>query len=442
MGQRNKYPWRVGEPPPDIDQHTVVKHSTIRAYIERYIEKVTENPHTKKLRITIVDGFCGGGVYYDQFKKRESLGSPFQILEAVENTRQKVITRRMESGFRNAELQIDAKYFFNDVDQFAVEFLRKELVSRGYKEALDKETIVLLNQEFAEIVPTIIRGVRDFHGNRSTFRSLFLVDPCGYTQCKPKDIQAILGGLPGAEILISFFVDYLIDYLSGDEKYRKAFQSSGLSDYVDLGELMHTKNNQIEWKRIIQLELTRVTKIAYGAKYYTPFFLKSNTSHKTYWLIHLSGHHAARNEMVDIHWSHESVGVDFEHFGAGGITMLGYDPKNDLTLTDKYGQQSIFKSQKHLKFGKNLAEEMDNILLEQLAEYLWDYKVPTTYEKLFDAVCNGTPATDEQIKSTIADLASRNTIEITTNEGGQRRKSHRITRNDNIIISPQKKLFI
>ena len=58
--------WRIGEDPPLIRPHSLAKHRVLQAYLESYVATLTKNPRQDRLRLTLVDGFAGGGRYLDQ----------------------------------------------------------------------------------------------------------------------------------------------------------------------------------------------------------------------------------------------------------------------------------------------------------------------------------------------------------------------------------------
>jgi hypothetical protein len=60
-----------------------------------------------------------------------------------------------------------------------------------------------------------------------------------------------------------------------------------------------------------------------NAKFYTPFFLSTENSHRDMWLVHLSNHSQARNVMTQVHWrvaNHDKTKMN--HYG-----MLGFHGK-------------------------------------------------------------------------------------------------------------------
>jgi three-Cys-motif partner protein len=82
MGHENHL-WRIGSPPPLIRPHSLAKHRVLRAYLEKYVSVLTANPKQETMRLTLVDGFAGGGKYLDSRTKEERPGSPLIMLEAM-----------------------------------------------------------------------------------------------------------------------------------------------------------------------------------------------------------------------------------------------------------------------------------------------------------------------------------------------------------------------
>ena len=80
-----KYSW-MNDEIPLIEPHSIVKHEVIKRYINQYINTICKNPRVQQMKLVVVDGFCGGGIYKDQNNK-EVLGSPFVIITATANQR-------------------------------------------------------------------------------------------------------------------------------------------------------------------------------------------------------------------------------------------------------------------------------------------------------------------------------------------------------------------
>ena len=84
MGKKSAhYEWNKG--PALLDDHSLTKHAVLVEYLKRYFEQRTLNARGRdRFRITLVDGFCGGGEYVLKSSGKLVDGSPLRILTAVE----------------------------------------------------------------------------------------------------------------------------------------------------------------------------------------------------------------------------------------------------------------------------------------------------------------------------------------------------------------------
>ena len=307
-----KYIW-CEDKIPQIDVHSTKKHDVLREYLNQYIRIVGGNPFQRSsLSITFVDAFSGGGIYE---KPGGGLypGSPLIFLES---------TREAAAYLseRNGNFQLNAHYIFLDKQRTYLEFLKNLLTERGYKKQFE-HSIFFRNGRFEQHVDDIINHIYARKGTAR--RCIFLLDQYGYTDVPLHSIYKIFSRLPKAEILLTFYVDYLIDYMRNSDECKKSLQQTGI--HFDLDKLNDIKS-QKQWRAIIQRDLFENIIANTGANFFTNFFIKSNESHKSYWLLHLSMHPRARNEMQKLHWELKN---HFSHEGKAGLCMLGYDPKSD-----------------------------------------------------------------------------------------------------------------
>ena len=106
--KKEKYTWAIGKPLPNLDEHSQAKHRIISDYIQRYVEVYMSNTSIEGLRLSIVDGFSGGGKYRDILTNETVDGSPFVILNAIKEVEERINKDRIKRR------SIDAHYFFID----------------------------------------------------------------------------------------------------------------------------------------------------------------------------------------------------------------------------------------------------------------------------------------------------------------------------------------
>lgn len=114
---QNHYDWADG--PAELDAHSLTKHEVLVGYLLRYFEQRTLNARGReRLRITLVDGFCGGGLYTIRGKQQEVLGSPLRMLAVVEEA------RILINLGRTKPIELDVQYVFIDKDVDPAAFVR------------------------------------------------------------------------------------------------------------------------------------------------------------------------------------------------------------------------------------------------------------------------------------------------------------------------------
>ena len=104
-----QYGWGKGSVP-EIAPHSLAKHRILREYIQRYVEVLTTTPGMEVFRITLVDGFAGGGEYSDARTGLLCPGSPQILIDAVRAAEVKV------NATRSKPLKVDARYIFVEKD--------------------------------------------------------------------------------------------------------------------------------------------------------------------------------------------------------------------------------------------------------------------------------------------------------------------------------------
>lgn len=212
-----QYDWSNG--PAVIQQHSITKLDVLRAYLIEYFKTLTSNRGREEFRLTIVDGFAGGGLYYHQDTKKEIHGSPLVCLESVR-----------EAEFylnkdRTKKLKLDVDYFFIEKDKNAYNHLLKTLRIQGYDTSPNSK-IRIESQNFHDRVNDIVRFIKTKSPKNG--RSIFILDQYGYSGVPTALIKHIFDTLPKAEVILTFNIDSLINYANTDTT-EKLLQSIGIS---------------------------------------------------------------------------------------------------------------------------------------------------------------------------------------------------------------------
>lgn len=411
------YEWCLGEPLPQLGDHSVTKHGIFEQYVGIYIERLTRTPSQTMLNLTIVDGFCGGGLY--RRGQAEAEGSPLRLLNSVEQA-DRALNAARAKGFA-----VRADFFFVDDKAEHIAFLRDVLIKRGYGSRLDQD-IFLACSTFEEACPSIIAHIQK---KGTAHRSLFFLDQYGWSDVRLATMRTILDSLRNPEILLTFAVDALINFLSVKTAETEALLAIELGR-EDVRALMDMRNGE-GWRFLIQNGLYRHVQARTGARFYTPFFIHSAESHRSYWLLHLSNHRQARDEMGKLHWR---LNNRFQHHGGAGFHALGYDPTQDL----RQGLMDFL-------FDDDALKRSEAAVLDQLPRMIHaahrNGGAGLTVEALFTGNCNDTPVTSDILASQLLYLREEGELAIVTATGVAKPRAKLVTWDDRLVLPRERSMF-
>ena len=188
-----------------------------------------------------------------------------------------------------------------------------------------------------------------------------------------------------------------------------------------------------DWRRAIQFLLHQEIQRGSGARFYTPFFIRSKDAHRDYWLIHLSNHSRAKDVMTGLHWLENT---SFAHFGGPGLVMLGYDQDHDIKIT---GQKLLLPE---FRFDEIARVTTHECLMDQLPKRLFDFQNGITFRDLFSALTNEMPATSDMLKQVLAPMLQSGMIDVRDRTGLVKRAVGIQRGSDVIKPSRQRRLFI
>lgn len=412
---KKHYAWKIGEPVPEIGPHSLAKHSVFQRYTERYIHILSSVPAKQELNLTIVDGFCGGGAY--RLESGLVAGSPLILLRAVRAAEASLAAAR-QHGFR-----VRADYFFIDRQAEHIDFLRGELDRSEFRSELGR-TIHLAADRFESQAKGVIAAIR---AKGSSHRALFFLDQYGWSAVSFAAIREIFATLKNPEVLITFSVDSLIDYLTSQTARSKSGRAIELDP--SLGDALATLKTEQGQRYVIQGFLYKHILQNTGARFYTPFFIRSPDSHRSYWLLHLSKHARARDEMARLHWEMSNT---FVHPGTAGFNALGFNPDVDAN------QLSL-----EFNFGTDARKDSISAAVEQLPRLIWEDAPargdPVTIGDLFAARCNETPLTLELVSEAVTHLRDGlREVEVFSADGIPRPRALHLSPRDLVKARPQR----
>lgn len=415
-----QYAWIWGDPPPLLKRHSEVKHALLRNYLIDYFLTLVPLPHQEKIQLTIVDGFCGGGLYLNE-DGQEVPGSPLIILEAIREA-EALVNLRQE---RRKPIKIDVELICIDASKRSLHYLRCLLEERGYGAALADDKVRLIKGQFSEYCSAAIQRCHD-RSPRSG-RALFVLDQYGYSNVPLQCLHDIFAKLKFAEVILTFYVDALISFLSENnlEIFEKA---TGFTSSVRADEIDEIKQSP-RWRVHLQSSLYQNLTDQCAAQFYTPFFIRPEQGHGDFWLLHLSQHWKARDVMASTHWKHQN---HFSHYGDAGFNMFstGYITKID----DEKKLQAGFD------FSELAAAVSKETMMEQIPAMLFAGAEGMTFEEFFLRLINTTPATRDMVKDALLELNQGGEI-VVVDESGDPSRARVNLKNNHVLRLPSQRSF-
>lgn len=423
MAKKGKgYIWEPGKAPPPIEPHSVAKHEVVHEYIKRYIGILCSGLRQSELKLTLVDGFAGGGLYRDSDTGDMREGSPMRMLQAVKDGEAEAMQARLRQGIK-APIRLAPEFHFVEKCPQTVNYLKATLIEYGWGDLID-DSVHLHHAEFERICDSVVDSIS---ARGTARRSIFLLDQYGYSDIPFPLIRRILGDLPQAEILFTFATDALTNYLCDQnrEYYKRNMERIGLP--LDIDALLEAGSTDPNWRFFVESALSRALQQSAGANFFTPFFIVSSQSQRAYWLVHLSNHQRARDAMTRVHWQFQN---HFAHYGGPGTRMLGYRPVLDGSL----GEQSAFTFD---DVALNLTQEA---LLDELPALIAEHPDGVEFKEFAAHIANETPAHNGILLDVLGQLVEQKLIVAESSSGTTRRVGNALKDTDR-ISTPRQRFF-
>lgn len=413
MKRGDKYDWITGHPPPPLEPHSETKHLLLKGYLEAYVKILLSNFLSRNLRLTIVDGFAGGGEYIKAGQADFVDGSPLVALKAIQAAHAEI------AQTRHAELHINSEFHFVDTKAAHLDYLRQVLQRRGYGPQLD-ESIHLHTGAFVEHATAIVERI--ITRSQRSRRAIFILDQYAYDQVPFQLIHSIFQQLPDAEFIITFGVSSLQSFLTDSDQCRRILDRIGLAPHVSL-ERIELWKKQGGYQQIIQEQLSAGIKSATGARYMTLYYLRPIQGW-TYWLVHLSNNLRAREAMTDLHWQFQNT---FSHSLNPGILKLGYDARTDGgnfgQLALGFGTEFSFNDVARQACKQSIGEELIRTLFA---------KRELSFLQLREMAAMS-PATQDIVAQSLLPYLEAKDIAIVTKHNGNRRGVTTLDAEDKVI---------
>lgn len=417
---KKHYDWEDG--PAEIDPHSVTKHEVLVGYLIRYFEQRTLNARGReRLRITLVDGFCGGGLYTLKGQAKEILGSPLRMLNAVEEARALINAKRTKP------IELDVQYVFIDKDRRALSHLKMVLQNRGFGHMIGN-AIHVIHEDFVSASPAVFKLIQAHTPRART--AIYFLDQYGYSEVPAPLIQQIFANSPGSEVVLTFHVAAFANY-TNDQFTDQVSEKMAVDIRAALGGRtveQIKEEDAADWRRFIQAALYQALVKGCGAEYFTPFFIRGEGSGQgEYWLVHLSQHPRAQDVMKQVHWQHQNHSI---HYGGAGLDMLA---------SHMMGFRQEFTG--GFQFDDVAFCQSAQVLPQQLAEHIFERRQPLQIGELYASTCNTSPGTSIMYKQALERLLRDQDIIVRSEEGVTRKHAKYMRDTDWVERNPQVALF-
>jgi len=393
--------------PPSRLAHSAIKHDLIRRYVRDYLDIVTNVPFRRELRLTLFDGFAGGGTFSEG--ETEVSGTPLILAEEV----------MAAHARRNADrsMTFDISLWIVERNKNNFDALEAQIRSRNIV-ALFPGRINLRHSSFEQPLQDALAELKSRKGG--TGRSIFIFDQTGYSRVNLEFIRYIFESFECPEVILTFAVSWLVDLARHDPEFLKRVASLGVRE-TELQELLEAKEDwspRYAGQKWVREYISRFV----GAPYNTCFFLRSSESHRDLWLLHFAKQPKARDAMLEVHYAFANQA---HFYGKEGFEMLGFDPTIDSSQCRLFG----FTPQDASRSTDSLIADIPKSLVDKGGSG------GIRAASLFQRELNDATVTFNMFREGAASARDQGLIEIYNPQGRLRPKARDIKKDD-VIKSP------
>ena len=408
---KNKIIWSPnGTDLPTIEPHTKAKHQILEDYVSDWIFTLCGNNMGKKKTVTLIDGFCGGGMYRDK-NHQFWYGSPIRLIKAVEKG-----LERVKKDKSKPDYELNVKYIFIDNQQPHIDCLKKQMQLSGLDKYVNNPNICsFICKDFEGIVSKIITELEKRKGS-----SLFILDPFGYTDVSMQTIRKIIS-LRKTEIIYTYMIDFIRRFI----KERKGSLENAFNNILEADgyyELANLEKNIYSQQEYLRNETLRLFRDKGQAPYVYSFALLQTQRLVTYYLIHLANSPTAQKVIKNSLWIHNTMNLSYQFnydvYGMGFRSPDFYDFNQRLFDINDGNERTAIE---------NLNNDVINYLhgVEQ-----------TEFETLHNLTMQFNPATAKHYELFIDEQRDAGEIEVLRN--GKKTKARNLKSTD-IITRPKYK---
>ena len=435
---------------PKAGDQTVKKHDLYAEYLREYLRIVGEGAwKSKRVRVTVIDAFAGGGEYKAEDGGRSLVpGSPLRLLRAAEEATQALLER-------HPSYDVEVRFWFNDADRDNADHLRQVLAREGY--TIDGKRIRVTTGRFADQVDAMIAAVREQQPRAG--KALVIADQTGWKDATPGMLSRFMDALPGVELLVTLSAGMLLNPGRGLNwdlllSTRAWLHPEVIQQFkADMQQIRQQPDHQVA-KSSLALALRQVMSevaVRTGATLFSAFTLVPDRSNQYLWVLHMvrmregqeRGKVRARDAMLDTQWSLDGV---TRHLGGTPRHYLGYKAlrrSDNIATLDDLPLAEAERLDLRRRFGMEMVEELLSLMQE---EHMGGVPV----RDLLRATDNSTALTRvDRLRGLTESLRGEREGQravMVRPEGGNGLlvpvSGHRILRPDDLLVPPAQRVFI
>ena len=375
-----------GKEIPFVEQHTKTKHLLTEQYVADLIYTIYRAGQYGGVRnFTIIDGFCGGGIYNDRESDNIWFGSPIRLINSVEEG-------YLKSG---RTYPLNVKFIFIDKKKEHLECLKNITMSQAELEDLSDGNQHTVKTEFGDLILEC-EFINDEFENKVDYcvfqsenrkgHSLFILDPYGWSDVSMASFRKI-NSLKKSEIIYTFMVDFIKRFFYRSKwKARKTFTKVLETDgYFDIDHFrnLDTFGEQAQFRNNF-MKLLRDKGNA--SRIMTFAMMPNNNDRVLYYLFHICSHLRALEVMKDGSWKFNNLNYQYHYdiYGFGFKAALFYeDNQLDLKLDINQDSQTACINKLSTDLDKIIHNNPDGILFKDLCNQTMELN-PATRQQYFE----------------------------------------------------------
>ena len=196
-----------------------MKQEVTEDYVAKCVGIIATNPIISHLNVKVVDGFAGGGVYSMEGTGAIHEGSPLYLMRAMKRAEAHIKTTRTK------DFQLNAEFIYIEKKREIARYLDSTLDARAPQYYPDwRKRTTIAQGAFDDHIDTILAQSGPKSDSR---RMIFILDQYGYTDVPMGTIRKIFARLKNAEVILTFNVDSLINFLN-DKNVRDFERKTGV----------------------------------------------------------------------------------------------------------------------------------------------------------------------------------------------------------------------